>query len=178
MHHFALGDNLLTFLSLAVFTATLNIGFLPTPITAGQLHTLQPCCHVEEEIAGHATCFGNAHGMVYWPGSEVFAQFWKQEMLMTNLTHVDGDNLCFRNYLSKIFWSLKRFKSVSTKKCRKMSVNSIKTSSHQKCHWCKSNLGADLLLTAKACAAKKAQHSLLLKSDSKAFTIKISSYHS
>lgn len=73
MHHFALGANLIKFLSLAIFIATLSIDFLPTPITAGQLHMLQTCCHVEEEIALHATYFGNAHGMVYWAGSKVFA---------------------------------------------------------------------------------------------------------
>lgn len=96
MHHFALGANLIKFLSLAIFIATLNIDFLPTPITAGRLHMLQTCCHVEEEIALHVTYFGNAHGMVYWAGSKVFALFWKQEVLITNLTHVDSDNLGFR----------------------------------------------------------------------------------
>lgn len=33
----------------------------------------------------------------------------------------------FQDYLGKIFWSFKCFKSVSTKKCKNMSVNNIKT---------------------------------------------------
>lgn len=130
MHHFALGANLIKCLSLAIFIATLNIDFLPTSIIAGQLHTLQTCCHVEEEIAVHSTDFGNAHGMVYCPGSKVFAQFWKQQMLRTNLTHIESNNLCFRIAWAK-FSDHSSVLSVSTRKCRNMSVNNIKTNSHR-----------------------------------------------